>query len=329
MQEMQEHDQLKENSSAVEEDGNIPPGGVHDKIGGWSWVCDQEGIYTFCSPQVFGHLRVPEDKFLGQSLLTFNLHPESSRMLTDELTNDVYPLELETRFQSSGGGWIDVRMHVFCRRADDNTIQEWFGFNLLLPHDSDALAEDSLKASCRSTLALAVEMIRRGLKLEARRLLQMVLQVNPHDVKAWIWLAETFSSDMDRLRIMSLFLENHPENRFAEKAVAALQKKSYKQELEKLLVLHEERATGEEIPVQPARAESSADLAASRSVSIIEDEFAGAGIPVGESISQVDRQETVKQKRGRRRASDYMPVILAMLTILITILLAITWAIVR
>ncbi|MCJ7624657.1 MAG: PAS domain-containing protein, partial [Anaerolineaceae bacterium] len=85
MPEAQEHDWVKENSSAGEDDVNTPPGDIHAETGAWAWICDQEGIYTFCSPQVFGHLQVPGDKFLGQSLFTFRLHPESSSALMDEL----------------------------------------------------------------------------------------------------------------------------------------------------------------------------------------------------------------------------------------------------
>lgn len=324
MPEMQEHDWLKENSSAVEEDEDTPPGDTHGKIGGWSWVCDQDGIYTFCSPQALGHLRVPGDKFLGQSLFTFRLHPESSIVLTNELKKDIYPLELETRFQSSGGGWVDVRMHIFCRRGDGGTLQEWYGFNLLLPADSDARPEDSLMAPSQSILELAVEMIRSGLKIEARRLLQVMLKANPHDVKAWIWFAETFSSDVDRRRIMNLFHEKHPESRFDEKEVAVQQEKLYKQELERLRVLAQQTA-GEQMPLPPARAESTADLAAIRAAQIIEDEFAGAGIAQGENISLDDMQETVEQKEGQRKASGTNPVLLAVLMILVTIILAILW----
>ncbi|MCJ7623428.1 MAG: PAS domain-containing protein [Anaerolineaceae bacterium] len=320
---------MKENSSAVEGDENTPPGNIHAETGAWAWISDQEGIYTFCSPQVLGHLQVPGDKFLGQSLFTFRLHPESSSALMDELKKDVYPLELETRFQSSEGGWVDVRMHIFCLRGEEDTLQEWFGFNLLLPADSDARPEDFLRAAYQATLTLAVEMIGRGLKLEARKLLQVMLKSNPHNAETWIWFAETFSSDADQLRIMNLYLEKHPQSRFAKNAVAVLQKKLYKQEMARLLALHKEWAAGDEIMAQPVSAEPTADLAALRATPVVEDEFAGAGIAQGKIISQGDMQKTGKRRQGQRQASDYISVILAVLTILITILLAITWAIVR
>lgn len=44
---------------------------------GWVWECDQDGIFTYCSPEVEQALGVQASEFISQSLLDFRLSPDT------------------------------------------------------------------------------------------------------------------------------------------------------------------------------------------------------------------------------------------------------------
>jgi hypothetical protein len=69
---------------------------------------------------------------------------------------------------------------------------------------------------------MAVDFVRRGEPGEARRLLRVVLEQNRDDETAWIWLAMTYPSDAERLRILQYYLDRHPQSDPVGRAVVAL-----------------------------------------------------------------------------------------------------------
>ncbi len=61
-------------------------------------------------------------------------------------------------------------------------------------------------------LAEAVRLIKSGQKDAARAILEPLLQRNPNNVQAWIWEAELFSSDSDKIKVLENCLKNNPGN---------------------------------------------------------------------------------------------------------------------
>ena len=151
--------------------------------------------------------------------------------------------------------------------------------------------------SYQGAMEKAIRKIKEGSVLEARQLIKLILERFPHDEMAWIWFAETFSSDSDRLRILSLFLKKQPNSSVAGKAVELLR--------EKLQIIE---AEGQLDPLM--------DQPAGETV-----------IPQREMISQDDMDDGVEQER--ERVAEPMVIILAILTILITIMLAVLWTLIK
>lgn len=71
----------------------------------------------------------------------------------------------------------------------------------------------------------AINLVRAGKLDEARQLLFGVIQNEPENEVAWIWLAETFSSDLDRLKVLNACHQNIPNNKIVNMAIAKLRKK--------------------------------------------------------------------------------------------------------
>ena len=71
----------------------------------------------------------------------------------------------------------------------------------------------------------AIVLIRAGKLDEARQLLFGVIQNEPENEVAWIWLAETFSSDLDRLKVLNACQKNVPNNKIVNMAISKLRKK--------------------------------------------------------------------------------------------------------
>lgn len=71
----------------------------------------------------------------------------------------------------------------------------------------------------------AISMIRAGKMDDARQLLFNIIRNEAQNEVAWIWLAETFSSDLDRLKVLQACLKNNPDSKIVSTAINKLKKK--------------------------------------------------------------------------------------------------------
>ncbi len=71
----------------------------------------------------------------------------------------------------------------------------------------------------------AISMIRAGKMDDARQLLFNIIRNEPQNEVAWIWLAETFSSDLDRLKVLQACHKNNPDSKIVSTAINKLRKK--------------------------------------------------------------------------------------------------------
>jgi hypothetical protein len=61
-------------------------------------------------------------------------------------------------------------------------------------------------------LKRAIDLNKSGKKLEARQLLQQVVHIDPENDKAWVWLADTYPDDADRIAVLEECLKYNPDN---------------------------------------------------------------------------------------------------------------------
>jgi hypothetical protein len=76
-----------------------------------------------------------------------------------------------------------------------------------------------------NTLSNAIELIKAGKKDEAQKLLKPYLEANPHDINAWLWEAETWSSPEKKIEVLEMCLVHNPDNQQIRRALAAKQSK--------------------------------------------------------------------------------------------------------
>ncbi|MBN1812856.1 MAG: YIP1 family protein [Anaerolineae bacterium] len=74
-------------------------------------------------------------------------------------------------------------------------------------------------------LQRGIAAIKAGDKAEARRLLGRVIQQNPRDEQAWLWMSGAVDTAQDRLTCLTKALEINPNNEAAQRGLATLQKR--------------------------------------------------------------------------------------------------------
>jgi len=87
------------------------------------------------------------------------------------------------------------------------------------PASSETVGKDDAE---KNILSKAINLVRQGKMREARRLLQAVLEEDRDNEMAWIWLASTYPSDAERLRLLQYYLDRHPESDLVSKSVLAI-----------------------------------------------------------------------------------------------------------
>lgn len=72
------------------------------------------------------------------------------------------------------------------------------------------------------TLELAISAIRAGRKQEGRQLLNLLIQQNPNNEAAWLWMSQVVESDKQRERCLYHVLALNPENQPARRGLQLL-----------------------------------------------------------------------------------------------------------
>jgi hypothetical protein len=95
---------------------------------------------------------------------------------------------------------------------------------------SEDIQNTSAEEQAEGMLSRAISLAQQGKALEARRLLQMILEGDRDNALAWMWLASTYSSDSDRLRLLQYYLDRHPESDLVSKAVLSIRERISRRE---------------------------------------------------------------------------------------------------
>jgi WD40 repeat protein len=71
----------------------------------------------------------------------------------------------------------------------------------------------------------AIALVRAGKYDEARQNIFEIIRTEPQNEMAWMWLAETLSSDVDRMKVLHACLQQNPESKLTHMAIERLQEK--------------------------------------------------------------------------------------------------------
>ena len=71
-------------------------------------------------------------------------------------------------------------------------------------------------------LSVAIRLIKAGKRPEAQLVLEPFIQANPQNIQAWMWEAEIFLDDRDKVKVMEICLEHNPDHPQVIKALTIL-----------------------------------------------------------------------------------------------------------
>ena len=77
------------------------------------------------------------------------------------------------------------------------------------------MAADALKE--------AINLIKTGQMIEARKIIEPIIIANPQNIQAWLWEIETWESNEDKIKVMKSCLLHNPDSTLIQKSLTALQ----------------------------------------------------------------------------------------------------------
>lgn len=76
------------------------------------------------------------------------------------------------------------------------------------------------------TLSEAIRLIRAGQKAEAQLVLEPYIMDHPQDIQAWMWEAEIFPNDADKIKVLEICLGHNPGHPQVNQALGILRQRS-------------------------------------------------------------------------------------------------------
>jgi hypothetical protein len=78
-------------------------------------------------------------------------------------------------------------------------------------------------------LIQAIRLSKIGKRMDARKILEVIVHDDPKDEIAWLWLANTYNDNPNRIAVLEECLEHNPENKTTQNWLVTL----YKEEARK------------------------------------------------------------------------------------------------
>ncbi len=68
----------------------------------------------------------------------------------------------------------------------------------------------------------AVALIKRGELIEAQKVLDKIIEADPHNLHAWFWFVETCPTTKQRIQVLEICLESNPDNPLVKQLLGKL-----------------------------------------------------------------------------------------------------------
>ena len=179
---------------------------------------------------------------------------------------------------------------------------------------NEDIQNTSAEEQTMDMLGRAISLAQQGKALEARRLLQMILEDDRDNEMAWIWLASTYSSDSDRLRLLQYYLDRHPESDLVSKAVLAIRERISRREIRATL---QEAAAAPEPPPVPAVQEEATPVPQEQPVKGVNQDISPENDVLYHELLVLQEEET----------SESRLLLIAIAVIAVTVISALLWTI--
>lgn len=157
---------------------------------GWLWECDQDGKFTYCSPEVEQALGISAKEFLSQSLLTFRLVPETTNIVEQLFHNLDEPTTARVSYYHQSGIVLPVNLTTLGQWTDLNGNTMVRGFAQLqiveaAPSTTDELdgyekSSESVKADLDEKTPKATNQVDDevwSIKIASQLILQMLKHI--------------------------------------------------------------------------------------------------------------------------------------------------------
>jgi signal transduction histidine kinase/DNA-binding response OmpR family regulator len=108
---------------------------------GWTWECDDQGRYTFCSSEIKEYLGLDSGALLGQDFVSFLLDRHSVEALREALKSRQFPLDVDLVYRvPPENRLVPVKMHLFAPPPNNGHQNGFHGFTQVLTHSEVAVA---------------------------------------------------------------------------------------------------------------------------------------------------------------------------------------------
>jgi signal transduction histidine kinase/DNA-binding response OmpR family regulator len=102
---------------------------------GWTWECDHQGRYTFCSSEIKEYLGLESTTLLGKNFAEHLLELHSVEALRNALEAKHFPLDVDLVYRiPPENRLVPVKMHVFAPPPNNGHQSGFHGFTQILTH---------------------------------------------------------------------------------------------------------------------------------------------------------------------------------------------------
>ncbi|NPV75935.1 MAG: GAF domain-containing protein [Anaerolineae bacterium] len=102
-------------------------------LSGWTWECDENGVYLTCGQEIEDTLGIPASKFTGQSFFSFAVEKSEEQKLRKAFDGNAFPAEISVHFISSRGARIPVRITILAFTKSEEEKGRYHGFTQVMP----------------------------------------------------------------------------------------------------------------------------------------------------------------------------------------------------
>ena len=126
----------------IEQGSDIPAITQDTNHSGWTWKCDQDGIYTYCSPEVLSVLGYAPEEIIGNAFWDFGLSPQSRERVLKAVDQQSKPFEVMVQIINVDGEELDISLNVIPDLTEDGGKAGWRGFMQVQKDMEDILGVD-------------------------------------------------------------------------------------------------------------------------------------------------------------------------------------------
>jgi len=76
----------------------------------------------------------------------------------------------------------------------------------------------------------AVALIKRGELSEAQKVLDQLIEADPHNLHAWFWFVETCPTNKQRIQVLEICLESNPDNVLVKQLLDKLRRQTVRED---------------------------------------------------------------------------------------------------